>query len=114
MEGGLNLIHLGAPSPALWPPGQEALLRPDSKLMPGVEGLAKFTGNDVGLRGPNFPTNSDNVYKIGGSTIVCLYLDESEEWPHLLMEGLDGCGSGIVTWAANGGQSGPPLAGTTP
>ena len=47
VEGGLNLIHLGAPSPALWPPGQEALLRPDSKLMPGVEGPAKFTGNDV-------------------------------------------------------------------
>lgn len=109
VELGLNVIPPGDQNPALWPLGQEALLRPDPKLMPGVQGSARFTGNDVGLRGPKFPTDSGNVYKIvtiGGSTTESLYLDDSEEWPHLLMEELNGRGSGIVTWVANGGQSG--------
>lgn len=109
VELGLNFIPRGEQKPALWPPGQEALLKPDPKQMPGVQGAAKFTGNDVGLRGPNFPTDSESAYKIvtiGGSTTESLYLDDSEEWPHLLMERLNARRPGITTWAANGGQSG--------
>jgi len=86
----LNVFPGGAQKPALWPPGREALLQPDPKLMPGVEGTARFTGNDVGLRGPAYPADRNNIYKvvtIGGSTTESLYLDDSEEWPHLLMVG---------------------------
>ena len=109
VEAGLNIIQLRGSDPALWPPGQEALLQPDPKVMPGVEGAAKFTGNDVGLRGPKYPTDSENVYRIvaiGGSTTESLYLDDSEEWAHLLMLGLNARQPDYPVWVANGGQSG--------
>lgn len=109
VEGGLNIVSGGAHPPALWPPGREALLSPDPNLMPGIEGEAKFTGNDVGLRGPTYPANPSEFYKIitvGGSTTESLYLDDSEEWPHLLMDGLNAQNFGPPVWVGNGGQSG--------
>ena len=108
-ELGLNVVHHGQSKPALWPAGKEALLQPDPNLMPGIEGKATFTGNDIGLRGPNYPSDSDKVYKIvtiGGSTTESLYLDDSEEWPHLIMEGLNARGFEPQVWVGNGGQSG--------
>ena len=108
VEVGLQIVSQRDSDPALWPPGQEALLAPDPNLMPGVQGAARFTGNDVGLRGPSYPVD-DNVFKIitiGGSTTESLYLDGSEEWPHLLMEGLNSKQSGTRVWVGNGGQSG--------
>ena len=108
-ELGLNVILGGPNEPALWPPGREVVLRPDPKLMPGVEGLAKFTGNNVGLRGSHFPVDSGQYYKIaaiGGSTTESLYLDDSEEWPRLLMDGINAQSHGLQAWVGNGGQSG--------
>jgi hypothetical protein len=105
----MNVSPVSGTKPALWPSGREALLSTDITLMPGVEGVGKFTGNNVGLRGPDFPTDGDSVYKIvtiGGSTTEGLYLDDSEEWAHLLMTGLNARTSEISTWVANGGQSG--------
>ena len=105
----LNVAPGNNHKPALWPPGREALLLPDPDLMPGVEGVGKFTGNDVGLRGPDFPVDSDDVYKIvtiGGSTTEGLYLDDTEEWSNLLMTGLNAESPDAPTWVANGGQSG--------
>jgi len=109
VELALNIVQLGDTGPALWPPGQEALLRPDPDTMPGVVGQASFTGNDVGLRGPNYPLDDSNTYKIvtiGGSTTESLYLDDSEEWPNLLMKELNARSPDIPAWVANGGQSG--------
>ncbi len=108
IETGLQIGSIGGSEPALWPPGQEALLEPDPVLVPGIYGPGTFTGNDVGLRGPNYPT-SDSVFKIiavGGSTTESLYLDDTEEWTHVLMDRLNLNQDNVEVWAANAGQSG--------
>ena len=64
--------------------------------------------NDVGLRGPSFP-RQDGAYKIaavGGSTTICDKLDDSEEWPNLLMQTLNRRQGRIPVWVANAGVSG--------
>ena len=108
LESGLQLFTRGETVPALWPPGREALLQTDPGIMPGVYGVSHFTGNEVGLRGPSFP-NDDRVYNIvtiGGSTTESLFLDDSEEWPHLIMVALNQRQSKVPVWIANGGQGG--------
>ena len=104
----LQIIPSGESRPALWPPVQQALLQPDPGFMPGVNGASTFTGNNVGLRGPILQDDG-KLYKIvtvGGSTTESLYLDDSKEWPHLVMEGLNASQSAIPVWVGNGGQSG--------
>src|SRR5205807_2797878 len=100
----------GAPPqpPALYTPGSRLVLEPDATILPGVHGPATFTVNEFGLRGRSWP-HVDNVYKImaiGGSTTECLYLDDSAEWPHLLMEEMNARQKKHVVWVANAGVSG--------
>jgi len=94
--------------PALWPPSGETILAPDPAVMPGVHGVAKFTGNDVGLRGTAWPRESDvfKIIAVGGSTTEALFLDDSETWPHLLMEGVNARRPESPVWVGNAGQSG--------
>ena len=47
------LAPSGAPAPALWPPDREVLLATDTDVVPGVHGGHSFSGNNVGLRGPD-------------------------------------------------------------
>jgi len=108
IEAAFQIGSIGGSEPALWPPGQEALLEPDPKLLPGVFGAGTFTGNDIGLRGTDYPT-IDSVFKIiavGGSTTESLYLDDTEEWTHVLMDRLNAKQDNVEVWAANAGQSG--------
>lgn len=107
----LQVLPQGEIKPALWPPVRQALLEPDPKLMPGVHGDSTFTGNSVGIRGPELPelNDRDQVYKIvtvGGSTTESLYLDDSEEWPHLIMKSLNAAQETNPVWVGNAGQSG--------
>lgn len=94
--------------PALWAPGQQAVLQSDPKLMPGVYGASTFTANEIGLRGPPLPTNEPlyRIVTVGGSTTESFYLDDSEEWPHLIMERLNAHQPDIPVWVGNAGQSG--------
>lgn len=101
-------MSAGETSPALWPPGQEALLEPDSEFLPGIHGAGTFTGNNVGLRGLDYPVD-DSVFKIiavGESTTESLYLDDTEEWTRLLMDRLNLKQDNVEVWSANAGQSG--------
>jgi len=107
-EAGLQITSAGDNEPALWPPGQEALLEPDPKLVPGIFGPGTFTGNDVGLRGLDYPVD-DSVFKIiavGGSTTESLYLDDTEEWTRVLSDRLNLKQDNVEVWSANAGQSG--------
>ena len=92
---------------SLWPPNRYQLLWPDEKFVPGISGQTKFTVNEFGLRGIPLPQGHDafKIVAVGGSTTEVLYLDDSEAWPHLLMENLNE-ESGIPVWVANAGQSG--------
>lgn len=57
---------------------------PDYALMPGVNGPARSTMNDQGLRGEKRPEGGYRILCLGGSTTECLYLDDRECWPDLL------------------------------
>lgn len=68
-------------------PGTEAVFRPNPEDFPGVTGDANYTANSQGIRGPEFA--DDDAYRVlcvGGSTTACLFLDDSETWPHLVGE----------------------------
>lgn len=89
------------PSPSLWPANRTVILTPDPQYLPGLEGAAAFTTNDIGIRGDAWPGDGAyTVMAIGGSTTESLYLDDSETWPSLLMDRWPG------TWVGNAGQSG--------
>jgi lysophospholipase L1-like esterase len=100
-------------NPMMRKPGMKFVSIPDTSVMPGVHGTATFSVNEFGLRGPSLPRQG-SFYKlitVGGSTTECNYLDDSKEWPHLLMEDLNRGQSSRPVWVANAGLSGQTSAG---
>ncbi len=98
----------GSKPPTLYRPGWKWTLQPDPKVLTGIRGTAVYTANELGLRGPSLPRqgNPYKVVAVGGSSTQCLYLDDSEEWPHLLMEELNRRQKQRFVWVANAGVSG--------
>jgi lysophospholipase L1-like esterase len=69
----------------VWPPNMEKVFLPAPEHMPGIFGPSRFSINSDGIRGDELPSQSTlNILCIGGSTTECLYLDQSETWPHLV------------------------------
>jgi lysophospholipase L1-like esterase len=83
------------------------IFRPSPKIMPGVSGESRFTVNSQGVRGPELPERSAayRILCVGGSTTECLYLDDRESWPHLLMEQLNQQRPEKPVWVGNVGRS---------
>ncbi|MFQ5845137.1 MAG: SGNH/GDSL hydrolase family protein, partial [Planctomycetota bacterium] len=83
------------------------VFRPRTDLLPGIAGDTVITTNSLGVRGPELPETPDayRILCIGGSSTECLYLDDAETWPHLLMERLAGSGARPV-WVGNAGIGG--------
>ncbi|MBX9789119.1 MAG: hypothetical protein K2Y37_09410 [Pirellulales bacterium] len=78
------------------PPGARYRYEPNSSVVPGVFGAATASINGLGLRGTDRPAGP-GVYRIlcvGGSTTECLFLDDAESWPALLMADLNRAGTG--------------------
>ncbi|MBU2615808.1 MAG: SGNH/GDSL hydrolase family protein [Nanoarchaeota archaeon] len=74
----------------VWPPNFGYVFNPDSSIFNGISGESHFTINNLGYRGDEIK-NQDDEYRIlivGGSTSECLYLDNNETWPYLLMRKL--------------------------
>jgi hypothetical protein len=89
----------------VWPPGLEQTFHPDSTVMPGVSGTSHFRINSEGMRAEDpAPGDSDAVLTVGGSTTECLFLDDSEAWPHLLQTELSSSGKRV--FVGNVGKSG--------
>ena len=87
----------------------------DPKLTPGASGRVNFTVNEMGLRGPSRRAleGHDKVYKIftvGGSTTECPFLDDADEWPHLLMQELNAMQRGTFAYVGNAGVKGHTTA----
>ena len=91
-------------------------LKPGSKMVVdltpwpriGLSSQVTFSVNALGMRGPLPPTGG-RVYKIiavGGSTTECGALDDTEEWPHLLMQLMNSRQTKYFTWVNNAGVSG--------
>jgi hypothetical protein len=96
------------PVPGLRQPGIKAVTRYKASDGPGMGGVKHYTINELGLRGPMPPAHG-KVYKIvaiGGSTTICSELDDSEEWPHVLMEDLNRPVTAVPAWVGNAGVSG--------
>lgn len=107
----LGELVLRLASPAryyVWEPGTRQIFRPVPSIMPGVEGESRFHVNEHGLRGDAFSPDQDyRILAVGGSTTECLYLDETEAWPRLLQERLNGrAGPRGRVWVGNVGKSG--------
>jgi lysophospholipase L1-like esterase len=86
----------------VWPPGLHQELHPSPDVMPGVSGTSRFQINSMGLRGDELSEARDvRILALGGSATECLYLDQTEAWPHLLQDLL-----GPRAWVGNAGRSG--------
>lgn len=86
----------------VWPPHLHQELHPNPDIMPGVSGTSRFEINSIGMRADELSEDRDfRILALGGSTTECLYLDQTEAWPHLLQERL-----GPRAWVGNAGRSG--------
>jgi lysophospholipase L1-like esterase len=91
----------------VYPPGFRQVFEPLPELIPGVFGSSLFTTNALGIRGDPFsPQQRHRFLAVGGSTTICIYLDDSEAWPHLVQDQLDAALGRGHTWVGNVGRSG--------
>ncbi len=83
-------------------------MHPLPAILPGINGASRYTTNSEGLRGSELPNDPGvvRILCIGGSTTECLYLDDQETWPHLLMESLNAGQSAPTYWCGSAGISG--------
>lgn len=91
----------------IWKPHTTQTFKPAPEVMPGVSGASQFRINSQGLRADEpIEGQAYRVLTLGGSTTECLYLDQSEAWPHLLQDRLNAAGQSRPVWVGNGGMSG--------
>jgi lysophospholipase L1-like esterase len=111
LEAGLRISVVEAP-PTLWKPGTKIIHGYDPGEFPGLIGNITFSVDELGLRGPALPSGQ-GTYKIivvGGSVAECFSLDDANEWPHLIMTGLNDQQKGHPVWVANAGVAGHTAA----
>jgi len=90
-----------------WPPNIKVVFQPSSDIMPGISGDSEFRTNSSGIRGDELtPQHAYRIMAIGGSTTLCLYLDQSETWTYLLQENLNRKSRNQQVWVGNCGLSG--------
>jgi lysophospholipase L1-like esterase len=71
----------------VFPASKMYFLEPDAAVVKGVSKKVVFKTNPQGLRGmENFAAAERKLFFTGGSTVECLYLNES--WPHLVWKNL--------------------------
>jgi lysophospholipase L1-like esterase len=99
-ESVVRIIGIAPVVPAAQQPGRRVTKwSPD--LGPGMGGIKTFTINKLGLRGPMPPARGAyRILAIGASATLGAELDDSEEWPHVLMEDLN-ASSKLPVWVGN-------------
>jgi lysophospholipase L1-like esterase len=107
VELGLRLAGRD-PSPAIWRPGMRLVFRPNLNEFPGVSPVSHFRANEFGLRGPSLhPGRRDyRIIAVGGSTALCLMLDDAKTWPQQLMDIMNDRQSKMPVWVSNAGVNG--------
>ena len=86
-------------------PNSLQIFYPSEEITPGVTDPSFFSTNSYGTRGPELHGETVRILTVGGSTTACTVLDDSETWPHLLMEELNRDSDGRV-WVTNSGMDG--------
>ncbi len=107
--GAFEFVARRIPSaPALFKPGWSETFYPDTSALAGLSPVARFTVNDVGLRGSPFPHGvaAYRFIAVGGSSTLCPEQDDANTWPHLLMEELNRRQNRAPVWVANAGVNG--------
>ncbi len=92
-----------------WPPNFVAEFQPSPDVMPGVNAVAHFRVNSLGIRGDEWSADRSGEYRImaiGGSTTECNYIDQDNTWPALLQDGLPRTADQRRVWVGNLGKSG--------
>lgn len=95
----------------VWPPGFRQKLDPDPNIIHGVTAPARLTINSLGMRGdPLEDGRSYHLLAVGGSTTICIYLDDAKAWPYLLQERLNLALGPRTAWVGNVGRPGHTTA----
>lgn len=90
-----------------WPPRFHTVFTPDTNLLPGIAGASRFLVNSSGIRADECPRSTGyRILALGGSTTICLYLDQEETWPYRVQQLLNGNARNLQTWVGNLGKSG--------
>jgi len=74
---------------------------------PKLDSVIYKSTNNISFRGPDLPVNNKSLYKIiavGGSTTICDYLSDGEDWPNIIGTELHKKDSTI--WINNAGIDG--------
>lgn len=91
----------------IWPPGLEKIFAPRPDIMPGTSAKVYFRTNSYGLRSYEpVPDDDYRILVLGGSAAECLYLNQKETWPRLLISYLHKEKPNLKVWVGNGGRSG--------
>jgi len=87
-------------------PNLTVVSRARPEELPGIVGESRYTTNSRAVRGPEFPAvrGTYRILCVGGSTTECFYLDDSESWPHLLMNRLNAEPRMQCTWVGDVGM----------
>ncbi|MBW2726922.1 MAG: hypothetical protein JRE71_21290 [Deltaproteobacteria bacterium] len=90
----------------VWPPNFSMVFDAGAHIE-GVQFPSQLTTNSQGMRGD--PLDGSHAYRVlavGGSTTICVYLDDERAWPQLVQHRLDDAlGAGTV-WVGNAGRPG--------
>jgi hypothetical protein len=101
-EGGLRWLG----RPMVYRPNLRLTLNPDPAILPGTTAPMSFSTNRLGMRAPEWDPAARRILCVGGSTTLCLYLDDEKAWPRRLMTLLNEGGSSPTVWVGNVGKSG--------
>ena len=103
----MSLRIMMPPHYYIWPPHLKQVFKPLQDVMPGISGDSRFEINSEGIRGDELTSaHTYRILALGGSTTECLYLDQSEAWPHLVQDAINQRAPGHKVWVGNGGVSG--------
>jgi lysophospholipase L1-like esterase len=91
----------------VWPPGFHMTFDAGEVIRHGVSFPAHLSINALGMRGELPPDGvAHRMLAVGGSTTVCVYLDDAHAWPLLLQRRLNGALSPGTVWVGNVGRPG--------
>jgi lysophospholipase L1-like esterase len=91
----------------VWPPSFSMTFDASQNIQSGVTFPSQLTINAAGMRG-DLPTDEQGyrILAVGGSTTICVYLDDSQAWPLLLQRDLNAALDRNEVWVGNVGRPG--------
>jgi lysophospholipase L1-like esterase len=90
----------------VWPPNFSMVFDAGSNIA-GVQFPSQLTISSQGMRGdPLDDSHTYRVLAIGGSTTICVYLDDERAWPILVQNRLNDALGAERVWVGNAGRPG--------